>query len=255
MKKSYRWDNLSSPAIRAMAAQEAIVLIPLGSTEQHGPHLPVGTDAILATFFAEEAAKKLNEMGKPCLVAPTMAPANSMHHMNFAGSISLEPQTYMNQLQEICRAIARHGFRRIVLVNGHGGNSHPSQAALVSINRELGFPVYFLGYWSGTDESKFLESQKGIIHACESETSLMLAVDETLVDPIYKETKGNPGSVTPLEEAGLISTFHTMESHTENGVMGNSYLATKEKGEAMIAEMVGNLTRILSDDCLWHGRV
>jgi creatinine amidohydrolase len=161
----------------------------------------------------------------------------------------------MNQLQEICRAIARHGFRRIVLVNGHGGNSHPSQAALVSINRELGFPVYFLGYWSGTDESKFLESQKGIIHACESETSLMLAVDETLVDPIYKETKGNPGSVTPLEEAGLISTFHTMESHTENGVMGNSYLATKEKGEAMIAEMVGNLTRILSDDCLWHGRV
>ena len=113
MKKSYRWDNLSSPAIRAMAAQEAIVLIPLGSTEQHGPHLPVGTDAILATFFAEEAAKKLNEMGKPCLVAPTIAPANSMHHMNFAGSISLEPQTYMNQLQEICRAIARHGFRRI----------------------------------------------------------------------------------------------------------------------------------------------
>ena len=119
----------------------------------------------------------------------------------------------------------------------------------------IGIPVYFLGYWSGTDESKFLESQKGIIHACESETSLMLAVDESLVDPIYKETKGNPGSVTPLEEAGLISTFHTMESHTENGVMGNSYLATKEKGEAMIAEMVQNLTRILSDDCLWHGRV
>ena len=85
MKKSYRWDNLSSPAIAAMAAQEAMVLIPLGSTEQHGPHLPVGTDAILATYFAEETAKKLNELGKPCLVAPTIAPANSMHHMNFSG--------------------------------------------------------------------------------------------------------------------------------------------------------------------------
>lgn len=255
MKKSYRWDHLSSPAIHALAAQEALVLIPLGATEQHGPHLPVGTDAILSTYFAEEAARVMNAQGRPCLVAPTIAPANSMHHMNFAGSISLEPDTFIRQLTDICKAIAHHGFRRIVLINGHGGNTHPAQTALISINRALGFPVYFMGYWSGTDQSKFLESQSGMIHACESETSLMLAVDETLVDPIYKETKGNPCSVTPLEEDNLIHTFHTMESHTENGVMGNACLATKEKGQALAAEMTRNLVRILSDDCLWHGRV
>jgi creatinine amidohydrolase len=94
-----------------------------------------------------------------------------------------------------------------------------------------------------------------MVHACESETSLMLAYDETLVDPIYKETSGYAGGCTRHEDEVVLHTFHRMEAHTVNGVMGNSYAATKEKGEAMIAEMVGNLTRILSDDCLWHGRV
>ena len=116
MKKSYRWDNLSSPAIRAMAAQEAIVLIPLGSTEQHGPHLPVGTDAILATWMAERTAQTLSAQGIPAVVAPTFAIANSMHHMNFPGSLSLRPRTYIQVLQEQCRAIAAHGFKRIAVL-------------------------------------------------------------------------------------------------------------------------------------------
>lgn len=255
MKNALRWDNLTSPQIKALAAQEAIVLIPLGSIEQHGPHLPVGTDAILATYFAQRAAQRLCDQGKPCVVTPTIAPANSMHHLHFAGSISLLPDTFIRQLTDMCRCIASHGFRRIVLVNGHGGNDYPAKTALITINQEVGFPVYFLGYWSGTDEAQFLESQTGINHACESETSLMLAVDETLVDPIYRTTKGNPNNCTPLEDAGLISTFHTMDAHTDNGVMGNSYLATKEKGEALVAAMTDNLVRILGDDRLWHGKV
>ena len=195
MKKSYRWDNLSSPAIRAMAAQEAIVLIPLGSTEQHGPHLPVGTDAILATWMAERTAQTLTEKGIPAVVAPTFAIANSMHHMNFAGSLSLSPRTYIQVLQEQCRAIAAHGFKRIAIINGHGGNTAPTKTALMDINLELGFPVYFMSYIS-VDERPFLETQTGMIHACESETSMILAYDETLVDPIYKQTSGYAAGCT-----------------------------------------------------------
>ena len=111
MKKTYRWDNLTSREIAALAEQQAIVLIPTGSTEQHGPHLPVGCDAILATWFAERAAQGLRAQGVPAVVAPTFAVANSMHHMSFAGSMSLRPRTYMKVLQEECRAIAR-GIRR-----------------------------------------------------------------------------------------------------------------------------------------------
>ena len=254
MKKSYRWDNLTSREIRALSEQEAIVLLPTGSTEQHGPHLPVGTDAILATWFAERTAAALQEQGIPAVVAPTFAVANSVHHMNFPGSMSLNPRTYIQALQEQCRAIAAHGFHKIAIINGHGGNIAPTKTAIIDINIELGFPVYLLDYMV-VDEAPYLETQKGMIHACESETSLMLAYDETLVDPIYKETSGYPHGCTHLEDAGLIHTFHRMEAHTVNGVMGNSYAATREKGEAMAEATTKKLAEILSDDILWKMKV
>lgn len=250
MKKPYRWDNLTRPEIAALAEKQAIVLLPTGSTEQHGPHLPVGCDAILATWFAERAAQALNEKGVSAVVAPTFAVANSMHHMSFPGTISLRPRTYMQSLQEQCRAIAAHGFRKIAIINGHGGNSAPTKAALVDINLELGFPVYFIDYMT-VDEAPFLESQRAMIHACESETSLMLAYDESLVDPCYLETTGYPGGCSKYEDQGLASTFHRMESHTENGVMGNSNRATREKGVALANAATARLAEILADPALW----
>ncbi len=251
MKNNLRWDNLTSPEIKALAGQNAIVLIPTGSTEQHGPHLPVGTDAILATWFAERAASGLREQGVPALVAPTFAIANSMHHMHFAGSLSLSPRTYIQVLQEQVRAMASHGFRRFAIINGHGGNIAPTKTALIDINRELGFPVYFLDYIV-VDEAPFLETQKGMNHACESETSLMLAYDDSLVDPIYKETSGYPDGCTKREDEGSVHTFHHMEAHTKNGVMGNSYAATKEKGLAIAQATTAKLVEVLRDEEIWR---
>ena len=254
MKKTYRWDNLTSREIAALAEQQAIVLIPTGSTEQHGPHLPVGCDAILATWFAERAAQGLRAQGVPAVVAPPFAVANSMHHLSFAGSMSLRPRTYMKVLQEQCRAIAAHGFRRIAVINGHGGNIAPTKAALVDINLELGFPVYFLEYIV-VDEEPFLDTQTGMNHACESETSLMLAYDESLVDPIYRETSGYEGGCTPWEDQGVLHTFHKMEAHTRNGVMGNSCAATREKGEKLADATTKKLVEILSDQRIWQVQV
>lgn len=254
MKKTYRWDNLTSPEIARLAENNAIVLLPTGSTEQHGPHLPVGTDAILATWMAERTAQTLTEQGVPAVVAPTFAIANSMHHMHFAGSLSLSPRTYIQALQEQCRAIAAHGFKRIAIINGHGGNTAPTKTALVDINLELGFPVYFMSYIS-VDERPFLETQAGMNHACESETSMMLAYDESLVDPIYQQTSGYPDGCTKWEDEGVIHTFHRMEAHTANGVMGNSYAATKAKGEAMAAAFEAKLVEALSDETIWQMKV
>jgi len=255
MKKPYRWDNLTSPQVKAQAEAEAIVLVPTGSTEQHGPHLPVGTDAIISTYMCEQIAQELISRGIPAIVAPTVAVANSMHHMSFAGSMSLEPTTYIEMLTEYCRAVASHGFKKIVIVNGHGGNTAPNSVAQIKINRELGFPVYHTMYFAGIDQSAFIETQKGMIHACEAETSFILAIDETLVDPIYLETSGNMGGATEGETRGLISTFHRMETTTPNGVMGNSLKATKEKGEKMIAASTKSVADILSDENLWKSRV
>ena len=95
MKNPYRWDNLTSPQIKKLSEEGAIVLVPVGSTEQHGPHLPVGTDALMATSMSEKLAAALDEKGVPCVVAPTIAVANSTHHMSFAGSLTLRPETYL----------------------------------------------------------------------------------------------------------------------------------------------------------------
>ncbi|HIU43548.1 MAG TPA: creatininase family protein [Candidatus Ventrousia excrementavium] len=257
MKNPVRWDNLNTRELKALSEQQAIVLLPVGSTEQHGPHLPVGCDNLMATGMSERIAAELNRRGKPCVVAPSIAVANSTHHMSFCGSMTLRAETYMHLLFDYCRSIASHGFRKIVIVNGHGGNVAPTETALIEINEALGFPVYFTGYWKGdkTAQSDILESQTGMIHACEGETSLLWALDEEWIDPIYKETKGNPGYPLEAEEDGTLSTFHRMEAHTENGVMGNAWLASREKGEKMVERMVKGMADVLCDDRLWEQRV
>ena len=91
MKNIIRWDNLTWTEIRELAEKDTVVLIPVGSTEQHGPHLPVGCDSIIATHISELACRKLNDSGVSAVVAPTMTVCNSMHHMSFPGSMSLSP--------------------------------------------------------------------------------------------------------------------------------------------------------------------
>jgi creatinine amidohydrolase len=258
MKNPIKWEHLTSPEVKALSEKEAIVLIPVGSIEQHGPHLPLGCDTIIATEMSMKAAEKLSKNSIPSIVSPSLAVCNSTHHMSFAGSMTLTPQSFITVLLEYCRNIASHGFRKIVIVNGHGGNNHPIQTALVAINEELGFPVYQINYYTGLTKEitrSILSTQDSMIHACESETSLMLAIDETLVDPVYKETSGSMSMGTSLEDKGLVSTFHRMESHTENGVMGNSYAATKEKGEKLMAVVVDFLYEALSNEELWNRRV
>jgi creatinine amidohydrolase len=253
MKNPLRWDNLTWPEIKQASEAAAIVILPVGSTEQHGPHLPVGCDAILATALAERTAAALRDKGVPALVAPTIAVGNSVHHMGFPGAITLWPKTFMDALSEQCRCIARHGFTKIILFNGHGGNFAPMNVTLISLNAELGFPVFDMGYWEAAPDdfdASVLESQRGIIHACEAETSLMLAINEDLVDPIYKETKGPMHQApTAAENAGAVHTFRRMDEETPNGVMGNSYLATKAKGEKMVATYVATAADALAG--LW----
>ena len=99
----------------------------------------MGTDALLATYVCEKTAEELNRRGKPCLVSPAITVGNATHHMSFPGSMTLKPQTYLAMLQDYCESLAAHGFRKIVIVNGHGGNVAPTQTALININEALGF--------------------------------------------------------------------------------------------------------------------
>ena len=250
MKDLYRWDNLTRPEIEKLRDEDAIVIIPLGATEQHGPHLPVGTDALTAQALAGMAARTLDETyGRRAVVAPTIAVANSIHHMSFPGTITLRPETYMRMLLEYCQCLAHPGFHKIVILNAHGGNVIPTETAIININEALGFPVYFMEHKLGGEKifPEILETQKGGIHACEKETSMMLALYPELVDPIYKETKG--GNVTKDNYPGPAKpyTFQRMEEKTDNGSVGNAYAATPEKGQRLVEVTVANVARIISE--------
>lgn len=251
MKNQFLWEQLRAPELEKLAEEGAIVMIPMGAIEQHGAHLPVSTDTILAQWISQRAAKEMSDKGIPVIIAPSFVIANSIHHMHFPGSLSLTPRTFMEVLEEQCVAIAAQGFRKIAIVNGHGGNTAPIDVALIDINRKLGFPVYNVPYTAGIDESPFLDEQTCMNHSGEVETSLILAYDESLVDPSYKNLSGNPGGCSEYENCGALSTFHYMESHTENGIMGVSYAATREKGIALADAYCKRLVEVLSDEKLW----
>lgn len=255
MRNTIRWDNLTRVEIAQLVEDEAIVIIPTGSTEQHGPALAVGSDTIIITEIAEQVAEEVSKSGRKCVVAPTVAYANSIHHMSFPGTITLQPSTYIQVITEVCRCIKTHGFKKIILLNGHGGNTIPNDMSLITINEEFGFPVFHVGFWAGGEKemSDVVETQDaGTIHACEGETSLLMACDEDLVRPCYKELKGPIEKSGLKEEVKLVSTFHRMEWVTENGIKGNTYAASLEKGHKLMNISVKHLTEILSCDQLWE---
>ncbi|MFR3751286.1 MAG: creatininase family protein [Enterocloster sp.] len=114
----------------------------MGATEQHGPHLPTGTGfQPLAEAACDIAAKKLDEMGRHAVIAPTVTISNSLHHGSYPGTLSLDPRLYMDYLTSIARGIVSHGFRNICCVNGHGGNGTPTDAAAMDIVTRYGIHI------------------------------------------------------------------------------------------------------------------
>ena len=252
MKNIYRWDNLTRPEIEELVRKDAIVIIPTGSTEQHGLHLMVGADALISTALSERVAETLaTEYGKAAVVAPTLSVTNSIHHMSFPGTITLQPATYMQMLLEYCECLAKHGFKKIVMVNGHGGNINPTETAIITINERLGFPVYFNDYCWGSEKDfdEILETQKGGLHAGEMENSVALYLFPDLVDPCYKDQKTGNYTKDGPAEGGKPYTFHRMEEMTPTGAVGNTYASSVEKGERLVKAMVRNMAKMFSE--LW----
>ena len=255
MKNSYRWEYMTREEIKEAVHENALVLIPLGATEQHGPHLPTGTDTMLAERACQLAAERLEKQGRKIVIAPSVTIANSLHHRAYTGTLSLRPRDYMDYLGYICKSISASGFQNICLVNGHGGNGAPTDAAIIEMDAIGGLNVSWLPYYINCAEEfeKILDTQSDIFHADEVETSLMLAMDEELVNPCYQTVKGGDiKKETPHGKPGSPKTFMPLETRTENGVLGNSCAATKEKGIQLWETVIKNLTEALLSPELWR---
>ncbi len=174
--RTHIFAELTSDEIAAARDDNAIVLVPVGATEQHGPHLPVETDHYLAENVARRAAPRVEAV--PVLVAPTLPYGFSPHHLSHPGTISLRLETYIALIRDVVRSLVESGFTRIVLINGHGGNNAPLRAMVGEMVTD-GWPVGMVDYWAPS-ERQWVADLRGQLkragHACEFETALMMAL-------------------------------------------------------------------------------
>src|SRR5580700_10194809 len=175
------WRKLRADELRERARSDALVIVPVGSIEQHGPHLPVEVDSMLGETVALRTAKNLAP-GGPVVVLPMLWTGLSEHHMSFGGTITLDVATFTAVIEGICTSIVRHGFRRIALLNGHGGNDNALRVCADELAPKLGVPIVQLTYWHAAAEpiAALLETQTSLRHACEAETSMMMALRPNL---------------------------------------------------------------------------
>ena len=182
--RSWRFDSRTRDDLCALAGACTLVL-PLGSTEQHGHHLPVSVDTAIVVALAERAVSQAAE-SVPVLMLPALPFGFAHHHLPFGGTISLRSETYVDVLIDIVGGLAEQGFDRLVLLNGHGGNDSAMRTALDRLSYEFGSTVHLAAssYWTLAADALAetgLDSTLVPGHAGHFETSMMLAVAPQLV--------------------------------------------------------------------------
>ncbi|MDF3062582.1 MAG: creatininase [Microvirga sp.] len=248
------WARLNASELNERAGAGAIAILPVASTEQHGPHLATGVDSFLCGEICRRTAVKLKEAGTPAVVAPTFWPGLAEHHVPFGGSFTLSISTYQAVLRDLTRSIVRAGFRRLVVVNGHGGNISALNAFSEELTRELGAAILFATYWLLAEEafSGILEKQRSVLHACEAETSMMMVVRPELVDA--KRLGEAVGPMADRAGSVLNQPLHRWRSFkevTKTGVIGDARSASPEKGERLLEAAAEALAGRLAEAESW----
>jgi creatinine amidohydrolase len=223
-------DRMSWPEVKAeLDAGRDTVVIAFGATEQHGPHLPLATDALLGDHLARLIAERLD-----AFVAPTVRVGCSEHHLAFPGSLSVSEETFHAVVGDLVRSLARGGFRRVVLIPTHGGNFAPLAGAVeklgpvhdIEVRAITNLGALFAIVQVGAEEYG-VPAGEGGLHAGEWETSMLMAIHPELVHP----ERGEPGYTGDLQEAlGKLFTGG-VDAVSANGVIGDPQQASAEHGE------------------------
>ncbi|MFX1484749.1 MAG: creatininase family protein [Promethearchaeota archaeon] len=241
MNPKYDLANMTWQEVEAVLDETTIALVPIGSTEQHGPALPLNNDHYIATEFAQRVAEILWEDQK-VVVTPTITFGFSPHHMEFKGTITLSELTLSSMIADVCYSLALHGFRKIVIINGHGGNETAISNALHDMQNNIDAKVYSVSWWTlVTDKIKEIATPP-VFHACDMETSVAWYLGQRVLEDKRVDEPGKspvPGFVIPdmLAPPPKVSTSFNMKEITESGTVGYATKATKKKGK-LIAEAV-----------------
>ncbi len=237
--------ELSWPQAEARLKKVDIALLPVGAIEQHGPHLPLDTDAYDAQYLAVEVARACSAP-RP-FVLPLIPYGVSYHHEDFRGTISVSNETLSRLVYEIGMNVARNGITKLVIINGHGGNAATLHFAAQMINRDAHiFTCVDTGETSDTDIDQIAETP-GDIHAGEIETSTTLATRPHLVD-MTKAKKSVPkfsSRYLDFSSKRRVDWYARTRKISPTGVMGDPSKATRAKGEQIWATMIRNLVELV----------
>ncbi|MBW2340807.1 MAG: creatininase family protein, partial [Deltaproteobacteria bacterium] len=230
---AFSWAEVSE-----MERENKIILIPLGSTEQEGTHLPIGVDTYVAEEIAQEVAKETGS-----LVGPTLPVGYSEWFLEFPGTISLKMETFTQVIREYCSSLVHHGFRKFIFVNGHGGNSPGVDVVARELKLNHDVEIAMVQIWKLANSlAKDIPDLKENVfrHAGEIMTSLMLYLHPDTVGmerARVEYVKTNKPSFTaksslgPAEFRGVeINLYYKANNLTESGIMGDPLAATAEKG-------------------------
>jgi len=253
---SSHWSSLTWPAISRLDRDTTALLLATGAIEQHGPHLPVGTDIGNAQALIEAVAERWGEdpgvPGARIVVLPPMWWGTSPHHKGFPGTISLRLETFHHLLVDIVESISRHGFYRFLVINGHGGNAGILAASAGEISESLGVSLATCSYWTtiaGTLRDLGESTLGGMGHACEMETSLALHLDPPSVDLAHLRADlptARPAlAAIDFRRPGPVGVALDFSRDTSEGVMGDPTMATAEKGRAFFEAAVDELSALV----------
>jgi creatinine amidohydrolase len=233
-------------SVVAALDRDTPVVFPIAAVEQHGHHMPLSTDSLLLGEVIRRVQQQ--PVAAKVLFAPLQWFGNSHHHLDMPGTLSASPRGYLDLLRDLAECVLGHGFRRVVFVNGHGGNTVPSHQALFELRQKYRdrHPLHLLSltYWDSANPNAELHGlvQTQMGHACEWETAMMLALRADLV----------VGDVSQLAEVpfgrGAAPGYRgwTMPDRSEQGHIGNPAAATPEKGEGLFRVFADGVSAFLT---------
>lgn len=244
--------EMNRPQVEALS-RDVPVVIPIGAFEQHGRHLPLFTDSLLVGEIARRAEALLADS---VLVTPVLWLGNSSHHLDFQGTISPAPRTYLDLLNDLVENFLGYGFRRIVLINGHGGNTVPGQQALFEVRQRhrgrTDLLLLLANYWmlgnSPRDQLPEL-TQPSIQHACQWETSMVLALRPELVGKLEGLEPVDPGNPFLPAMRSSVTQDISREGHVGDPAAGQARI-----GESLLQTYVLDVAALLRRVVQWDGQ-
>lgn len=253
---SHRWQDLTTQDFASLDAARTVAVLPLGATEQHGPHLPLSVDTDLVEGVVRAALGHL-ALTDPVLVLPAQQVSLSTEHMAFAGTLTLSPQTALAVLCELGACVARAGVKKLLLFNAHGGNVSLMDMVARELRAQHGLLVYSSSWYNLPLADAAMapfdaNEQRFGIHAGDMETSMMLALSPQRVRmnlaQNFASTSQERAARYPVLGNGQAAKlgWH-MQDYNPQGAAGNAAAATADKGQALVASAGEQLALLLRE--------